>query len=718
MSDNSAKSKPKFTRNIGTNCMVRLSIYSKVQYNSKYSREDGIDEDTEISSAADVSHNHEMLKPDAIREKNATVELLSKISKSLNDGLEGRAIIRSLRLLGDIKTESQAQECWRHLYSLAKNSGSIRGADELENAFVHIKSNDGIVKIDIATVGGNSFPRVITWATADQIALAQSGIADVLAMDATYGLLQCGMPFVQVAVQTAPGKVIPLVQAVVFNEQIGTYCILLQHISEILGRSRIKTIFTDADPALIKAIAETLDVKHFLCRYHKRMNIRTAAAGVSKDDEQIVIKKLVDHGLLKVTDRYTDKSAVFVKLCVIAFNNVIYTRNITDYNKVKLALIESFPFSIQSRIRSVFNSEEQFAELYTYTWRRLGWETSSAAESTHSALKKWLKNRSTNRLSFDDFVQEDCKFIENRIAKVNARVQHEMTWKIYNLPIGFIHEASGKIPRKVANNVYASYLASKKEYKANVSTDKPDIWNVHKIDSRNAITGHMADYIFTKVACNIIDGLESWKCSCFKYEREGLPCVHIMTARRKNNIAKRGGIFIPDDENSVVRLSDIDSRWIFPNDASASADVNIEGYESDVSLTDYLQQIVHSMISDVSDMSDSKKIAHMDNLMSIGHAMADCEHTVDKLHLPDVQMSLVKTKGRPSSKKISSDKTVADKVYADCLKRDAQAKRKTTTQVNSAASTSASAKKPRHCSTCKQPGHDTRRCPNQNSNSA
>ncbi|KAJ2607625.1 hypothetical protein H4S08_004761 [Coemansia sp. RSA 1365] len=193
-----------------------------------------------------------------------------------------------------------------------------------------------------------------------------------------------------------------------------------------------------------------------------------------------------------------------------------------------------------------------------------------------------------------------------------------------------------------------------------------------------------------------------------------------MTARRKNNIANYDNNPVLDHENNVVLLSNIDSWWLFPGDTSArgNADVDIEEVDPDVSLINNLQKMLLTILDDVSNKTDSDKIGHVANLMSISCAMADREHIIDELQLSDVQMPHVKTKGRPSSNKITSDKTITDKAYADCLKRDAQAKRKTLTQIKSNASTSASVKKPCHCSMCKQPGHDTRRCPNQNNNLA
>ncbi|PIA13581.1 hypothetical protein COEREDRAFT_11287 [Coemansia reversa NRRL 1564] len=171
------------------------------------------------------------------------------------------------------------------------------------------------------TIGNSTFPRVITWATADQLALAKTGIADVLAMDATYGILSCSMPVVQVVAKTATENLLLLVQAVVFNEQVETYRTLVQHILELVGITQVKTLFTDADSALIKAISEIPDVKHHLCTFHKRMDIRSAVGVVARDKKQAsVIEKLVDCGLIQAADGDTDLNVIFVDLCVQAFN--------------------------------------------------------------------------------------------------------------------------------------------------------------------------------------------------------------------------------------------------------------------------------------------------------------------------------------------------------------------------------------------------------------
>ncbi|PIA12891.1 hypothetical protein COEREDRAFT_12025 [Coemansia reversa NRRL 1564] len=217
---------------------------------------------------------------------------------------------------------------WSDCYnSLAENNRSIGSVGELENALAHIKNNNGMVKMAFDTIGNSTFPRVITWATADQLALAKTGIADDLAMGATYGILSCGMPVVQVVAKTATENLLPLVQAVVFNEQVETYHTLVQHILELVGITWVKTLFTDADSALIKAISEIPDVKHHLCTFHKRMNIRSAAGVVARDKKQAsIIEKLVDCGLIQAADGDTDLNVIFLDLCIQAFNKFIEYR--------------------------------------------------------------------------------------------------------------------------------------------------------------------------------------------------------------------------------------------------------------------------------------------------------------------------------------------------------------------------------------------------------
>ncbi|PIA13494.1 hypothetical protein COEREDRAFT_11421 [Coemansia reversa NRRL 1564] len=599
-----------------------------------------------------------------------------------------------------------------------ENNSSIGSVGELENALAHIKNNNGMVKMAFDTIGNSTFPRVIIWATADQLALAKTGIADVLAMDATYGILSCGMPVVQVFAKTATENLLPLVQAVVFNEQVETYRTLVQHILELVGITRVKTLFTDADSALIKAISEIPDVKHHLCMFHKRMNIRSAAGVVARDKKQAsVIEKLVDCGLIQAADGDTDLNVILLDLCVQAFNKVIYMHDITNYNRMKQNLIESFPLSSQSRICSIFNLEEHFIYLHTYTWRTHGWETSSAAESIHSALKHMLRQKSTNKLSFDDFVQQNYEFIEYRFAQVNSNVQLNMSRKIHTLPSQSIRESAGRITRGIAIDVYKSYMASKTEYVAAISEDRLNCWNVHKNSSRNTDTGHIAYDLSMQVTCNIIDGKEIWKCSCFKYKREGCPCVHVMAARHTNNIAKRGGDIAPEDENNIVLLGDFDPRWIFPENTSANIDTDIEDIDSDVSDMESLKEMALSILDDIVDKKVINQISQIKNVLSFSHAMADQEHSTDRLQLPGVSMPQVKIKGRPKNQKIVRDKTIAEKTLEECAQRDAQAKRKAPMPVNPDASTSASAKRSWNCSVCKQPGHNSRRCPNSNNSS-
>ncbi|PIA12539.1 hypothetical protein COEREDRAFT_12633 [Coemansia reversa NRRL 1564] len=637
----SAIPKPRFTQNIGSNCGVRLVAHSKVEYNDAYRQEDRIDISTEITMVADVSHNHKMQCLDIAKERKVAAERLRKVSIYLNNGLDGSTIIGLMCATKEITTTAQQQECWRHIYASAENNSSIGSVGELENALAHIRNSNGMVKMAFDTIGNSTFPHVITWATADQLALAKTGIADVLAMGATYGILSCGMPVMQVVAKTATENLLPLVQAVVFNEQVETYHTLVQHILELVGITRVKTLFTDADSALIKAISEIPDVKHHLCIFYKRMNIRSAAGVVARDKKQAnVINNLVNHGLIQAADGDTDLNVIFLDLCIQVFNKVIYMRDITNYNRMKQNLIESFPLSSQSRIRTVFNLEEHFVYLYTYTWRTHGWETSSAAESTHSALKHMLRQKSTNKLSFDDFVQQNYEFIEYCFAQANSNVQLNMSRKICTLPSQFIRESAGRITRGIAIDVYKSYTASKTEYVVAIK-----------------------------------------------------------------------------DENNIVLLGDIDPRWIFPENTSADIDTDIEDFDSDVSDMESLREMALSILDDILDRNITSQITHMENVLSFSRAMADQEHSTDTLQLPGVSMPQVKTKGRPKGQKITRDKTIAEKTLEECAQRDAQAKRKAPMPVNPDASTSASAKRSWKCSVCKQPGHNSRRCPNSNNSS-
>ncbi|KAJ2807320.1 hypothetical protein H4R20_001331 [Coemansia guatemalensis] len=712
--------KASFTSSFGTECEVHLWLYSKVEYRDAHSRKDGYDGYTWISAISHDLHNHEMMLPDLMTENAVKTKRLFRVAEFLKAGFNGSMIMKCMRMTGKAKSDQHEQDYWHDIYSLAEKDGSMRSVGELNKAVEHIKDNNGLARISFSRDSGGTFPLVITWCTAEQQALVEMGIADAIAIDATYGILKCGMPVVQVAAKTATENVVPLIQAIIFNERETTYEKLLEHIFAMVGLKSIKTIFTDSDTALMGALHKyEKKVKHHLCTFHKRANLTTVASLVAKNGEhETVVYEFKKAKLIRSTEDITRLNVQFLELSEQAFNKVIYTRGESEYNGLKDQFIESFPLPYQDRVCGIFDSEEHFVQQYTYKWRTLGWESSSAAESTHSALKHALREQSYNRLTFDKFIERDFAFIKRHLSRVEEHVQFEKSIWICHLPSAFMRESAHRLPRAVAADIFINYLASKNEYVATAAADVSNMWLVHRLKHRDSDAVYLASDASTKVTCEIGNAGEQWQCDCFRYEREGRPCAHIMAARRANNIAKRSGAVHTEDENNIIRLSDIDRCWLFPVDGSAETSVPDDDGMLDTSFKDYLQSLVLSLLEDIKDLSEMSQVSHISTVLSYSRCSIDSDYAISEHCNLDGDVRKATTKGHPSGKKITSDKTVAVKALEECEKRDKQAKRKNLAQGNTDTTAPAQAKKPRFCSVCKQSDHNKQTCPNNKNDAA
>ena len=98
---------------------------------------------------------------------------------------------------------------------------------------------------------------------------------DVLVFDNTYKMNRYSMPFIPLVGLNNHRKTTVFGCAIVSDETEETYVWLLQTFLRSMCQKMPKSVITDADAAMIKAIREVLpDVWHRICTWHIEKNMK------------------------------------------------------------------------------------------------------------------------------------------------------------------------------------------------------------------------------------------------------------------------------------------------------------------------------------------------------------------------------------------------------------------------------------------------------------
>lgn len=89
----------------------------------------------------------------------------------------------------------------------------------------------------------------------------------------------------------------------------------------------------------------------------------------------------------------------FLGIVETAFNNLVRIPDLDKYSNKKWEFLSAFQVhtAAERGLRKILNDDKRFAYCYAHPSMTLGWSTSSAVESMHSALKRTISKNSNNQ---------------------------------------------------------------------------------------------------------------------------------------------------------------------------------------------------------------------------------------------------------------------------------------------------------------------------------
>ncbi|KAJ2128932.1 hypothetical protein GGF48_002647, partial [Coemansia sp. RSA 921] len=204
--DEPARNHLKSSITLAEPCKANICIYVELKYEQGQLRQET---HTTVQTVQSI-HSHDPCVIDLDEEMKLQVDMIALIDSLMGANPPNRKIADTLNKFFPNATEAHCQFIWRYIYCTQVTLGYFNEATEIEHAIDNIKQAGGYWQIEWAYDDGAKIPCVLSWVTAPQMELAKMGVCDVLALDTTYSILECGMPIVQVAAKTATHNVLPV----------------------------------------------------------------------------------------------------------------------------------------------------------------------------------------------------------------------------------------------------------------------------------------------------------------------------------------------------------------------------------------------------------------------------------------------------------------------------------------------------------------------------
>ncbi|KAH6783669.1 hypothetical protein C2S52_008628 [Perilla frutescens var. hirtella] len=326
---------------------------------------------------------------------------------------------------------------------------------------------------------------------------AYSVFGDVIVFDSTYNTNKYGMIFALFIGVNHHHQTIIFGCGFLSGEKTESYIWLLNKWMEVMPTGPPKVIITDQDPALTKAIAQVLpQTVHRFCLWHILNKFPDKISHVTFRDHYQSIKTVIENSI-----------------------------SVDEFEQSWKEVIECANLEQNKWIALIYTLRHQWVPIYFSHIFCAGMSSSQREESSHSFLKKYISNKN----SLMDFItrfnralrhQRHNELVADHID-MNEHSKIKTNWLMETQMV--------KVYTKKKWMEFQSEMSNSHGYFVQQESIRDDfmVYNVMKSQSCSS----------SKTRVLTLDkGNDHISCSCRKFEFEGIPCRHMLSFFRINQV--------------------------------------------------------------------------------------------------------------------------------------------------------------------------------------
>ncbi|XP_028080652.1 protein FAR1-RELATED SEQUENCE 5-like [Camellia sinensis] len=326
----------------------------------------------------------------------------------------------------------------------------------------------------------------IFWADATMI-IDYGQFGDVVTFDTTYKINRESRPFVIFVGFNNHRETIVFGAALMYDETTDSFIWLFKKFLEAMSNKHSKTIFTDQDAAMAKAISYVMpNTYHRLCTWHMMQNAVKHMSGIFSGPGG------VRSVLGKFIDEYEEEEEFFA-----AWN----------------AMLDEFDVHDNSWLQSIFHLRKIWVRAYVrWTWS-VGMKSTQLSESLNADLKEYLRS-DYNLIQF--FIHFERVLNEKRYKEYEA--EYALSYKLPRIKVQvlMLTQAGDVYTKTIFEEFQDEYVGSLELYVANC---------VHKDDCLVCIVKAYRQSTMREVKKDKDGNLS---CSCRLFEMKGILCSQVI----------------------------------------------------------------------------------------------------------------------------------------------------------------------------------------------
>ncbi|XP_028110324.1 protein FAR1-RELATED SEQUENCE 5-like [Camellia sinensis] len=326
----------------------------------------------------------------------------------------------------------------------------------------------------------------IFWADARMI-IDYGQFGDVVTFDTTYKINRESRPFPIFVGFNNHRETIVFGAALMYDETTDSFIWLFKTFLEAMSNKLPKTIFTDQDAAMAKAISYVMpNTYHRLCTWHMMQNAIKHMSGIFSGPGG------VRSVLGKFIDAYEEEEEFFA-----AWN----------------AMLDEFDVHDNSWLQSIFHLRKKWVRAYVrWTWSA-GMKSTQLSESLNVDLKEYLRS-DYNLIQF--FIHFERVLNEKRYKEYEA--EYALSYKLPRIKVQvlMLTQAGDVYTKTIFEEFQDEYVGSLELYVANC---------VHKDDCLVYIVKAYRQSTMREVKKDKDGNLS---CSCRLFEMKGILCSHVI----------------------------------------------------------------------------------------------------------------------------------------------------------------------------------------------
>jgi zinc finger SWIM domain-containing protein 3 len=396
----------------------------------------------------------------------------------------------------------------------------------------------------------------VFWCDANMV-LDYGYFGDVLSLDTTYCTNEYNRPLALFSGFNHYRGSVVFGAALMYDETIESFKWLFDTFLQAHNNKKPRTVFTDQDPAMARALAEVMpETHHGLCTWHLMQN------GIKH------LGNLMKGGSYFLRD---------FKKCMYEFDDeAIFEKAWTD-------LINEYKVHDRNWIKSVYAINKKWASCYMKEAFTLGMRSTQVSESLNAHFKSCMKPN----LDITQFFKHFERVVEEKRAK-ELSCEYDSSYKLARL----IYESSPILIQMGKIYTHAVFELFQNEFK---------LFLALSISERNE-SHSLCEYVITMVnhegswRVSFDRASTSISCSCKKFDTFGILCSHALKVFEANDVK-----VVP--EKYILRRWTREARCGLVKDFRGN---EVEG-DPKLSRTRMFKQVVSKFIRAAADASSSEE---------------------------------------------------------------------------------------------------------------